>query len=518
MRRIAALLITAAVAVAPAAALPAAAADEPATRFADVDPDRFYGPAADWAQTTGLVTGPVPDCLAPERFATRAEVAAVLQRLIAPDWTDTSHPFDDVTSAWQQVPVAWMTARGITEGTSPSTFAPDEHATRAMVVAFLYRFAPHRITVSTSPFTDIHRPWQVTPVEWAWQNDLTTGRTPTEFAPDEPVTRGELLTLIWRWRAEPEPTAELVAGQPVHCDVRLGECSAVFTAAAIADVEALAAGRAVTAHVHDHRTGCTYSLNPELEVTTASVIKAQVLAGVLLAAQDEGRPVHEADAERIELMIRYSHNSPPTSELHLSVGGAAGMEALDTRFGLTDTSHTGRYGATVSTAADRTRLVEQLLVGGGPLDDARVAAAWEWMSTVSPAQTWGISAGLPAAHEFALKNGFYPTTGRGWRLGSTGVIGTPDGGTIAITIMTEGSPDEASGIALVELVARLVNAELTLGEPAPRAVDAAVCIQTTSADTWASAAAELGGVDADETRNVNGGETEPLSGQRVCAP
>ncbi|GJM38734.1 MAG: hypothetical protein DHS20C19_21010 [Acidimicrobiales bacterium] len=515
MRRIAALLIIVAVA---ATALPSAAADEPTTRFADVDPGRFYGPAADWAQTTGLVTGPVPDCLAPARFATRAEVAAVLQRLIAPDWTDTDHPFDDVTAAWQQVPVAWMTAREITEGTSPSTFAPDEHATRAMVVAFLYRFAPHRITVFTNPFTDIRRPWQVTPVEWAWQNDLTTGRTPTEFAPDEPVTRAELLTLIWRWQGEPEPTAELASGAPVHCDVRLGECSAVFTAAAIADIEALAAGRAATAHVHDHRTGCTYALNPGLDVTTASVIKAQVLAGVLLEAQDEGRPVGDADAERIERMIHYSHNSPPTSELYLSVGSAAGMEALDDRFGLTATSHTSRYGATVSTAADRTRLVEQLLVGGGPLDDAHVAQAWEWMSGVTPAQTWGITAGLPADHDVGLKNGFYPMTGRGWRLGSSGVIRTPDGGTYAVTIMTEGSATEADGIALVEGVARLVNAELTVGEPAPRAVDAAVCIQATGADTWADAAAELGGADADATRDVNGGEAEPLSGQRVCAP
>ncbi|MDW3217052.1 MAG: S-layer homology domain-containing protein [Acidimicrobiales bacterium] len=499
------------------ATAPAAATDEPAHRFADVDPARFYGPAADWAQTTGLVTGPVPDCLAPDRVATRAEVAAVLQRLIAPEWTNTEHPFTDITADWQQIPVAWMTAREVTEGTSPSTFDPDGHATRAMVVTFLFRVARTRVDGSTNPFSDVVKNWQLAPVEWAWQNDITTGRTATLFAPDEPVTRGELLTFAWRWQGEPAPAAGLVAGDPVNCAVRLGECSDVFPAAAVADIEALAAGRVVTAHVHDHRTGCTYALNPGLDVTTASVIKAQVLAGVLLDAQDEGRAVTEADTDRIELMIHFSHNSPPTSELYQSVGGAAGMSALDDRFGLSDTAHTALYGATLSTAADRTRLVEQLLVGGGPLDDAHVAEAWAWMTGVTPAQTWGVTAGLPSDHAIALKNGFYPMTGRGWRLGSTGVVRTPSGGTYAVTIMTEGSATEADGIELVEAIAERINGALTVGEPAPRPVDEAVCVEAASGDTWDALAAVLA-TNATELRLVNGGEATPLRGQRVCAP
>jgi hypothetical protein len=498
---------------------PAAAGESDGVeRFADVDGDRFYGEAVEWAHALGVVNGVTDRCFAPDRTATRAEVAAVLQRLVEPEATDTTHPFIDVVASWQQTPIAWMARSGTTTGTGPGRFSPDEPATRAMVGTFLWRIEGLPSVDDAHPFNDVTTDWQEQPVAWMWGTAVTTGRTPTTFAPDDPVTRGELLTLVWRWQGEPPIDATLTEPDPVDCLVETRTCADIFSAAAVAELDALAAGRRVTAHVHDHRTDCTYELRPGLQITTASVIKAQVLAGVLLDAQDRGAAVSGADEDRIELMMHYSHNSPPTSNLYVSVGGAAGMERLDGRFGIVGTAHTGRYGATVSTAADRTRLAEQLLIGGGPLDDGGVADAWEWMSGVSVAQSWGLSAGLPADHEFALKNGFYPMSGRGWRLGTTGAVRTPDGGHYAMTIMTDGNGDEASGIELVEAVARIVNHNLTLGEPAERPVDSVECITTSSGATWTTAGEALGVADLTLLQRVNGGEPRPLSNQRVCAP
>lgn len=519
--RLPSLLLAVALAAAANAGVSSAAASEPGDieRFADVDADRFYGNAVEWAHTLGVVTGVTDQCFAPDRAATRAEVAAVLQRLLAPDTTASDHPFVDVDAGWQQVPVAWMAATGTTTGTSPTRFSPDEAATRAMVGAFLWRLEGRPPPSDlTHDFVDIRADWQESPVGWMWANGITTGRSPTIFAPDDPVTRGELLTFVWRWQGEPSAIAPLADPPEVDCLVATRTCADIFGAAAVAEIEAQAGGRRVTAHVHDHRTGCVYALRAGLQITTASVIKAQVLAGVLLGAQDRGGEVSSADAARIELMMHFSHNSPPTSNLYAAVGGASGMESLDRRFGIAGTSHTGRYGATLSTAADRTRLVEQLLLGGGPLDDAHVAQAWEWMSGVSVAQSWGVSAGLPEDHEFALKNGFYPMSGRGWRLGTTGAVRTPDGGAYAMTILTDGNADEASGIALVEAVARHVNDRLTLGEPALRMVDGVDCTTTGSGESWTSAGATLGVDDLGQLRRINGGESAPLRGQRVCAP
>ncbi len=295
-----------------------------------------------------------------------------------------------------------------------------------------------------------------------------------------------------------------------------GPCSWLFSDSFIDEIEAAHPGARFTAAVHDHRTGCRYELNGDLEITTASVIKAQVLAGVLLAAQEAGRQLSKSEAADVELMMHYSHNRPPTSRLYVQLGGAAGMEALDERFGIDGTSHTASYGRTLSTAEDRTRLVEQLLIGGGPLSAESVQTAWEWMSGVSAAQSWGVTAGLPATYEAALKNGFFPMSGAGWRLGTTGVVRDPDGGSYAMTVMTDNNPSESAGIALVEKIARHINAALTRGTPAERTADLVECVEPPRGSSWSSAAAMLGGVDAVELRRLNGGEPGPLTGQRVC--
>ena len=517
--RLRSLLVALALAAPVGAGASSAAASAGVERFADVDAARFYGDAVEWAHTRGVVTGVTDQCFLPDRHATRAETAAVLQRLLAPDATATRHPFADVGADWQQSPIAWLSTSGATTGTTPTTFAPDGPATRAMVAAFLWRLAGRPASTGAAHgFVDVGADWQQAPVQWMWEHAITTGRTARRFAPDDPVTRGELLTFVWRWQGSPAATTPLLDAAEVDCLVATGTCADVFGPGGVAEIEALAAVRRVTARVDDHRTGCTYELNPGLPITTASVIKAQILAGVLLDAQDRGVAVSAADRNRIALMMHFSHNSPPTSELYVAVGGASGMERIDGRFGIAGTSHTGVYGATVSTAADRNRLVEKLLIGGGPLDTAHVAEAWNWMSGVSVAQSWGLSAGLPAGHGFALKNGFYPLSGRGWRLGTSGAVRTPDGGAYAVTILTDGNADEQSGIELVEAVARHVNDRLTVGDPAPRPVDDVVCIRTSAGATWASAAVALAVTDLNRLRRVNGGESAPLAGQRVCAP
>lgn len=503
----------AAVALAVLATAPALAA-APDSQFSDVDAGRFYTEPIAWARQHGVVEGYSDHCFLPSATATRAESVAVIHRALGEPDAVAEHAFTDLTGEWQSAPVAWAVGAEVTTGTSPTTFHPNRTATRAEVAAFLWRAAgrPHG---PASPFADVTREWQIPAIDWLAHEGITTGRAPTIFDPDAPVTRAELVTFVWRWLDEPEGP-DLPSGPVRNCTVDTGRCAVVFDDASVAVWRDTFPGARFTAAVHDHRTGCAYHLEPDLQLTTASVIKAQVLAAVLLQAQDEGRDVTDADADRIELMIHYSHNRPPTSELYVAVGSAAGMEATDGRFGIVGTSHTPLYGATLSTAEDRTRLVEQLLIGGGPLDADSVEQAWEWMSTVSEAQTWGVSAGLPAAHDYALKNGFYPMSGRGWRLGTTGAVIDPGGGTYALTVMTDLNPNETAGIALVESIAAHINSRLTAGPAAPRPVDDVTCMQTTAGTSWSTAASLLGEIDAATLRLLNGGEAAPLSGQRVC--
>ena len=95
----------------------------------------------------------------------------------------------------------------------------------------------------------------------------------------------------------------------------------------------------MTAVVQDTRTGCRYACTTALRLTTASVIKAGVLGAVLLKAQDAGRALTTWEQSRIGPMVELSHNNPYVSDLYSHVGGVAGMDRADRRWGLSHDQH-----------------------------------------------------------------------------------------------------------------------------------------------------------------------------------
>ncbi len=216
-----------------------------------------------------------------------------------------------------------------------------------------------------------------------------------------------------------------------------------------------------TAAVYDQRTGCLHAFQPDTRITTASVFKIEVLAGLLLRAENEGRTLTDWEMERAIPMISESAN-PPTSELFLSLGGADGFDAIHEAFGLVDTViPSGTWGRTLTSADDQIRLVRQVLLDEyGPLGEDSVSVARDLMGSVVPSQTWGITAGVPERWTFELKNGFYPTDGVGWRINTVGVIRDIDGGAYAMAILSDGWSTEAEGIAAVEGVAGTLNGSL----------------------------------------------------------
>ncbi|MEQ8841614.1 MAG: S-layer homology domain-containing protein [Acidimicrobiales bacterium] len=122
-----------------------------------------------------------------------------------PCWTDqTSHPFRDVTALWMQKGVGFLSANAITTGKSPTAFAPNDPATRGEAAAFLARFAQVTdISVPPHPFNDVSASWQQRAVSWLAFYDITTGKTPSTFVPNDRVTRAEFVTFLWRLAGSP---------------------------------------------------------------------------------------------------------------------------------------------------------------------------------------------------------------------------------------------------------------------------------------------------------------------------
>jgi beta-lactamase class A len=225
-------------------------------------------------------------------------------------------------------------------------------------------------------------------------------------------------------------------------------------------------GAQLTAHVHDLRTGCSYSLNPENRQRTASVFKVMVMAGTLLEAQEADREVTAWEMGQMTPMITRSTN-PPVRALWRSFGAGSWFTRQTEIFGLEQTTVQGEdgvtpWGRTGTSAHDQVDLLRQVLLGEwGPLDDESRATAVELMTAVVPSQTWGITAGVPDDWTVAQKNGF-----AGSIINSVGWVDEPgpSPGYVA-AILTEGWGSHPEGIAVVERISGMIARAMLLPEP-----------------------------------------------------
>lgn len=110
--------------------------------------------------------------------------------------------FTDLTSgSWYYGGVRCALENGLMTGTSARTFAPDRPVTRAMLVTILWRLAGEPYG-RVSPFEDVlPGSWYAQAVSWAYDKGIVTGVTATSFQPDAPVTREQLCAILCRYAA-----------------------------------------------------------------------------------------------------------------------------------------------------------------------------------------------------------------------------------------------------------------------------------------------------------------------------
>ena len=107
--------------------------------FADVPADSYYAKAVAWAVENGITLGTGDGTFSPNATCTRAQSVTFLYRALGTAPT-TVNGFTDVTAdAFYADAVAWAVESGVTNGTSASTFSPNNGCTRAQIVTFLYR-------------------------------------------------------------------------------------------------------------------------------------------------------------------------------------------------------------------------------------------------------------------------------------------------------------------------------------------------------------------------------------------
>lgn len=114
----------------------------------------------------------------------------------ADDFTDVSR------SDWYYQFVDYVTSKGYFNGVADKTFAPADNMTRAMFVTVLFRFDGAKGDRTQSAFTDVAPgEWYTDAINWAAANRIVDGVGDGKFAPNDPITRAQMCTMIERYLA-----------------------------------------------------------------------------------------------------------------------------------------------------------------------------------------------------------------------------------------------------------------------------------------------------------------------------
>ncbi|WP_328890928.1 serine hydrolase [Streptomyces sp. NBC_00316] len=192
------------------------------------------------------------------------------------------------------------------------------------------------------------------------------------------------------------------------------------------------------------RAGTTYD--------TASIVKVDILAALLLQAQDQHRELTAQEKESASLMIRISDNASANA-LWRVIGEAPGLNAANRRLGLTGTTggSDGHWGLTQTTATDQLALLTSVFGTDSPLDAASRTYLRSLMGGIEAGQDWGVSAAGPAT---GLKNGWLQRTATGrWDVNSIGLVRV-DGHDRLVAVLSRGNVTMADGVTLVEKAAK----------------------------------------------------------------
>ena len=171
--------------------------------FTDMPADNNWAHAAiDWAYFGGITSGKTATTFAPKATVTRAEVVSFLYKAMgSPEPAITENPFTDVAEGkYYYNPVLWAVGAGITTGATPTSFAPRKNCTRAQIVSFLWNAAgkPEPVT-QENPFTDVsENKYYYKAVLWAYENNVTGGVSATAFGPNRVCTRAQTVTFLYK--------------------------------------------------------------------------------------------------------------------------------------------------------------------------------------------------------------------------------------------------------------------------------------------------------------------------------
>ena len=178
--------------------------------YNDVTAGDWFTPDVIYVTLTGLMNG-TGDGFSPNNNINRAQLVTVLYRMAGEPEVTGENPFTDVPDGqWYTDAVLWAAENNITDGTSETTFSPNDALTREQMATFFYRFAnfeagePIEVTGDLSGYTDadLVADYAVDAMTWAVGEGVISGIGNNTLAPDNTASRAQMATVLTRYTAE----------------------------------------------------------------------------------------------------------------------------------------------------------------------------------------------------------------------------------------------------------------------------------------------------------------------------
>jgi len=177
----------------------------PTKTFTDTE-NHWASEAISYVYKKTIMQGISETEFAPDMPMTRAMLLTVLYRLENPKTVTYENPFTDVPAGtWYTDAICWASANQITSGISATQFAPDETITREQLAVMMYRYAEQKTTTTArtalSAFSDLDKisPWATDAMQWANAVGLMSGTTNTTLAPKDTATRAQVAAILMRF-------------------------------------------------------------------------------------------------------------------------------------------------------------------------------------------------------------------------------------------------------------------------------------------------------------------------------
>lgn len=162
----------------------------------------YYEKALEWAKKKDVVFGVDENHFGPAMSCTRGQIITMIWRLAGKPVVKNAAPFVDITAgAFYADAVKWGWANGIVEGISETEFAPDAPCTRAQIVAILARLGKNYKKANTNcRFVDVDKgAYYYQPLLWAIEKGLIIGVDEKHFVPNAECKRCEVVEILYRW-------------------------------------------------------------------------------------------------------------------------------------------------------------------------------------------------------------------------------------------------------------------------------------------------------------------------------